>query len=133
MQDLIASKTTSIFVKTIKRYAKADSKEPNDVSILLSLSASEEVVYNVCHDFQPVREVTIKDVLNIGKIELGLPLSQIVPPQLKNIILTAQAEQKSKDVEFGVYLDREDDDDINIFLFKEGELVKKVNLSELLN
>lgn len=131
---MIISKTREIFSKAIKRFAKVDKMDEMDVSILLKLGEDEErqVKYFICHNYVPNREVTIKMVLNVGKIEFGMPLSHLVPPQIKKIIENLETQLDSKDVEVCVYLNKEDDEEVRYFVFNQGKLYKEVYLLDLI-
>ena len=89
-----------------------------------------EVGYKVCHNYAPVKSVTIMEVLGV-MIDLR-GYSMLVPPQIKNILKGFEDELSSKDIEVCVFLDREDDDEINYFLFSNGQLIKKFQLEEVL-
>lgn len=133
MQEFIVSETNKIFNKAIKRFAKKDKIEQNNVSILLNLVGSEEdrsVQYRVCHEYQPVKSVTIMEVLGV-LIDLK-GYSMLVPPQIKRILQDFELENNSKDIEVGVFLNPEEDDEILYFLFNNGQLVKKFELANVL-
>jgi hypothetical protein len=141
MQEFIVNETKKIFNKAIKRNAKTDGIEEANVSILLHLFDEGEVEssgevkryvgYKICHNYAPVKSVGIMDILGV-KIDFK-GYSMLVPPQIKNILENFELETGSKDIEVGVYLDREDSNEINYFLFKNGQVVKKFNLEEVLN
>lgn len=132
MEEFIISETNKIFNKAIKRFAKKDGVEQENVSILLSLGQDEDrsVVYRICHEFVPVKEVKIMDILGVLIDIKGYSL--LVPPQIKKILENFESEQGSTDIEVGVFLDREDDEEILYFLFKEGRLVSKFLLADVL-
>ncbi len=141
MQEFIVSETNKIFSKAIKKYAKKDGIEEEKVSLLLHLfdegeiGENGEVVrsvgYKICHNYAPVFSVSIMDVLGV-KIDLR-GYSFLVPPQIKKIIEGFEAELSSSDVEVCVFLNREEPDEVNYFLFSNGQFVKKFELEEVLN
>jgi hypothetical protein len=140
MQEFIINETKKIFNKAIKRYAKKDGVAEENVSVLLHLydegeindegELERKVGYKICHNYAPVKSVSIMDILGVLIDMRGY--SMLVPPQIKNILLSFESELSSKDVEVCVFLDREDDDEINYFLFSNGQLVKKFQLEEVL-
>ena len=89
-----------------------------------------KVGYKICHNYAPVKSVGILEVLGV-KVDLKM-YSFIVPPQIKNIIENFESELGSRDVEIGVYLNRDDSDEVNYFLFSNGQLVKKFELEQVL-
>lgn len=141
MQDFITNETKKIFSKAIQRYAKKDGIAEENVSILLHLFDEGEigengeleryVGYKICHNYVPVKSATIMEILGV-KIDLKM-YSVLVPPQIKNILEKFEKETGSKDIEVGVYLDRDDSEEVNYFLFSNGQLVKKFELEEVLN
>ena len=140
MQDFITNETNKIFSKAIKRFAKNDKIEEEKVSLLLHLfdegeinekgELERKVGYKVCQNYAPVKSVRILEILGV-KIDLKM-YSYIVPPQIKNIIENFETETGSKDIEIGVYLDRNDSEEVNYFLFNNGQLVKKFELEQVL-
>ena len=131
MEEFILSETRGIFNKAIKRFAKEDKKDQNDVSFLLKLTPEREVGYVYCQDHAPFRETSIKEILNVRAIDMkGYTI--LVPPQIKNIIEKLEAQLGSKDVEVCVYLDREDEEEIRYFVYQDGKYIKEVNLLELI-
>lgn len=133
MQEFIVSETKKIFNKAIKNFSKKDGIEQDKVSILLNLEIEgkeKQVRYRVCHNYSPVKYVSIMDVLGV-KIDFK-GYSILVPPQIKNILENFEQEQQSEKVEAGVFLNPEDDDDVVFFLFKEGQMVRKFELADVL-
>jgi hypothetical protein len=132
MQDFIVSETNKIFNKAIKRISKKEAIETDKVSILLSLEKNEEsnVQYTVCHNYIPVKNVGIMEILGVLIDLKGYSL--LVPPQIKKILEDFELENSSKDVEIGVFLNPEDEDEVLYFLFKEGQLVRKFELTDVL-
>lgn len=130
MQEFIVDETTKIFNKAIKRFAKKEGIEEQNVSILLSLGEEKNVEYTLCVNYEPKDKLTIKEVLGV-KIDLK-QYSVIVPPQIKKILLGFEDEQKSSEIEVGVYLNPKDDDEILYFLFNNGQPVKQFELADVL-
>jgi len=132
MIEFILEETAEIFNKAIKNYAKKNKLEDLDVSILLTLSehGDRDVEYVMCESYVPVKKVGILDVLGV-KIDFKM-YSQFVPPQIKKILEGFEEELGSKDIEVGVYLDPEDEDEIKYFLFKEGQKVREFELASVL-
>jgi hypothetical protein len=132
MEEFIISETTKIFSKAINRFSKNDKQEPLNTSLILSLSEDEEkkVEYQICFEHQPVRKCSIMEVLGV-KIDLK-GYSLLVPPQIKKIIENFITELGSESVEVSVYLDREDENQVMYFLYKDGQLVKRFELQDVL-
>lgn len=134
MIDFIAKETTKCFVKGIKRMAKEAVLDETQVSFLLSLKKGEEgseVKYEVCHEYVPVRETTIKEVLGIKSIDLK-GYSLFVPPRIKEILEDFSKELSSDAVEISVHLNREDGEGVRYFLYNDTKYVKEFFLEDVL-
>lgn len=131
MQEFIVEQTNKIFSKCIKNFSKADKVEQNEVSILMHLQGEErEVGFKICHHHQPVKEVTIMNVLGVRIDIKGFSL--FVPPQIKKIIEGFESEVGSKNIELCVYLNREEEDEVRYFLYNDGAYLKEVFLKDVL-
>lgn len=133
MEEFIINETKKIFAKAIKRFAKKDGIEQENVSILLYLKDGDEgkeVGYKICHNHLPQRESRIMEILGVLIDIKGY--SMLVPPQIKKIIENFEIELGTADVEVCVYLDREDDDEVRYFLYNNGAFVKEFYLADVL-
>jgi hypothetical protein len=133
MQEFIIDETQKIFCKSIKRYANDLKKENHEVSILLYLKSEEgEKVdgYKICCNNQPVKEVSIKDVLNVKFDIKGY--SFLVPPHIIRFLKEFENELSSTQIDVCVYLSKEDDEECRFFLFNAGKFIKEVYLTELI-
>jgi hypothetical protein len=131
MEDFILSETRTIFNKAIKRFAKDNKKDQLDVSFLLRLTPEREVGYMYCQDHAPLRESSIKEILNVRAFDMK-GYTVLVPPQIKKIIEKLESQLSSTNVEVCVYLDREDEEEIRYFVYQDGKYIKEVNLLELI-
>lgn len=132
MEEFIISETTKIFSKAINRFAKNEKQNPLNTSFLLSIGEDEEkkVEYQLCFEHQPVKKISIMEVLGV-KIDLK-GYSLLVPPQIKKIIENFALELGSNKVEVSIYLDREDENQVMYFLYKDAHLVKRFELQDVL-
>jgi hypothetical protein len=131
MEDFILSETRTIFNKAIKRFAKENKKDQLDVSFLLNLTSEREVGYMYCQDHAPLRESSIKEILNVKSFDMkGYTI--LVPPQIKKIIENLEARMSSNNIEVCVYLDREDEDEVRYFVYQDGKYIKEISLLELI-
>lgn len=133
MEEFIVSETTNVFNKAIKRFAKNDKKEEQDVSIILKLDNSGELQYVLCHDHKANREITIKEIFNV-KIVDTKGYTMVLPPYIKKILVGLEENLNTKNVEVSIYQSRKEDDEDNIqyFVYTDGNFLKEVNLVDLL-
>jgi hypothetical protein len=133
MEEFIVSETTNVFNKAIKRFAKNDKKEAQDVSLILRLSDNGEIEYVLCHDHKPNREVTIKEIFNVKLVDTK-GYTMILPPHIKKILQGLEQSLDTKNVEVSVYQSRKEDDEDNVqyFVYKDGKFLKEVNLLDLI-
>ena len=133
MEEFIVSETTKVFNKAIKRFAKNDKKEEQDVSLILKLDNNGDLQYILCNDHKPKKEITIKEIFNV-KIVDTKGYTMVLPPYIKKILENLEITLNSKNVEVGVYQSRKEDDDegIKYFVYTNGNFLKEVNLVDLI-
>ena len=133
MQEIIIAETRKIFTKCIKRYAQKMKIEENEISLLLFLKEDDKrkVGYKICKHHIPDSEIGIMDVLGV-KIDLKM-YSQLVPPYIKKILENFETELSGGKIEVCVYLDREDEEDVQYFVYKDEKFVKPFDLADVLN
>lgn len=134
MLEFVVNKTQEVFVKAIQKISKDSMLDQTQVSFLLGLTevgGENTVKYEVCHEYVPVRETTIKEILGIKKIDFK-GFSFILPPKIKQILEDFAASQGSEEVEVAVFLSRENEDKIRYFLYDKGQLVKEFFLENVL-
>jgi hypothetical protein len=133
MEEFIVSETTKVFNKAIKRFAKNDKKEEQDVSLILKLDNNGDLQYILCHYHKPNREITIKEIFNV-KIVDTKGYTMVLPPYIKKILENLEITLNSKNVEVSVYQSRKEDDDegIQYFVYTNGNFLKEVNLVDLI-
>lgn len=131
LEDVIISETTNVFEKAIKRYASENKVTEDRISILLYLIEGEDA-YTLCIDNNPIKEVSIKDILGIKYIDMK-GYSIILPPQIVNILNKLEEEHKSNIIDVSVHFDiNGDEDKIRFFLYKEDKIIKEIFLEELI-
>lgn len=131
LEDVIISETTNVFEKAIKKYASENKVTEDRISILLYLIEGEDA-YTLCIDNNPIKEVSIKDILGIKYMDMK-GYSIILPPQIVNILKKLEDEHKSNIIDVSVHFDiNGDEDKIRFFLYKEEKLVKEIFLEEII-
>ena len=131
LEDVIISETQNVFEKAIKRYASENKVTEDRVSILLYLIEGEDA-YTLCIDNNPIKEVTIKDILGVKIMDMK-GYSVILPPHIVSILKKLEDEHKSKIIDVSVHFDINGDEDrIRFFLYKEEKVVKEIFLKELI-
>jgi hypothetical protein len=131
LEDVIISETRNVFEKAIKRFASENKVTEDRISILLYLINGDDT-YTLCIDNNPIKEVTIKDILNVKIMDMK-GYSVILPPQIVNILNKLEEEHKSNIIDVSVHFDiNGDEDKIRFFLYKEEKLVNEIFLEELI-
>jgi hypothetical protein len=131
MIEFIASESSRIFLKGIKKFI--ESKKIEDVfsvSLLLYIKKEDEVGYQFYVDGVFHSETTIKNLLGVKVIDTK-GYSVFAPPHIYNILIDLCNKMQSNKVDVSIYLN-EDEDDVNYFVYDNGNLIKKVELIELL-
>jgi hypothetical protein len=90
----------------------------------------DEVGYQYYVDGEFKSETTIKEILGVKVVDMK-GYSIIAPPYIYKILLDLRVELRSNNIDVSIYLN-EDGDDVNYFVYDNGNFVKKVELIELL-
>lgn len=131
LEDVIVSETQNVFEKAIKRYASENKVTEDRVSILLYLVDGEDA-YTVCIDNNPLKDVTIKDILGVRFMDMK-GYSVFLPPHIINILKVLEEEQKSNMIDVSVHLDISGEyDNIRFFLFRENKVIREIFLKEII-
>lgn len=131
MQEFIASESSKIFLKGIKKFIESNKIEDElSVSLLLYIKGMDEVGYQYYVDGEFKSETTIKEILGVKVVDMK-GYSIIAPPYIYKILLDLRVELRSNNIDVSIYLN-EDGDDVNYFVYDNGNFVKKVELIELL-
>lgn len=130
MLEALIAQVIVIFQKAIKKFSRKDAKEPLDVSLLLKLNEQNELEIDVCHSHIPVRQVPAKDVMGMTLWMSGL--GGVIIQHIEQIISNFRNELGVKEIDICVYLNREDDEDIDFFLYANSEFIRQFYLQEVL-
>jgi antitoxin component YwqK of YwqJK toxin-antitoxin module len=131
MQEFIISEATSIFLKAIKRYAKEQNVEENEISISLYLDEEGEVAYYLSVSGEWHSELSIKNILNVKTFSIkGYDI--LIPPHIQSFLIDFRTELQSQNVDVSVYINNEDEDEVRFFLYNNGNFVREVFLKDLI-
>lgn len=131
MQEFIVSESSKIFLKGIKKFIESNKIEDElSVSLLLYIKGMDEVGYQYYVDGVFNSETTIKEILGVKLIDMK-GYSVIAPPYIYKILIDLRVQLRSNNVDVSVYIN-EDGDDVNYFVYDNGNFVKQVELIELL-
>jgi len=131
MQDFIISEATSIFLKAIKRYAKEQMVEENEISISLYLDEQDEVAYYLSVGGNWHSELTIKNILNVKNFSIK-GYDVLIPPHIQSFLMDFRTELQSENIDVSVYINNEDEDEVKFFLYNNGKCVREVFLVDLI-
>jgi hypothetical protein len=131
MIEFIASESSKIFLKGIKKFIESNKIEDVfSVSLLLYIKEEDEVGYQYYVDGVFHSETTIKNILGVKVIDTK-GYSVFAPPYIYKILVDLCNKMQSNKVDVSIYLN-EDEDDVNYFVYDNGNFIKKVELIELL-
>jgi hypothetical protein len=131
MQEFIASESSKIFLKGIKKFIERNKIEDAlSVNLLLYIKGVDEVGYQFYVDGVFHSETDIKELLGVKVIDMK-GYSVIAPPYIYKILIDLREKLKSNAVDVSIFLN-EDEDDVNYFVYESGNFVKQVELIELL-
>jgi antitoxin component YwqK of YwqJK toxin-antitoxin module len=131
MQEFIISEATSIFLKAIKRYAKEQKVEENEISISFYLDEDGEVAYYLSVDGKWHSEISIKNILNVKTFSVkGYDI--LIPPHIQSFLVDFRTELQSENIDVSVYINNEDEDKVSFFLYNNGKIIREVFLKDLI-
>jgi len=131
MQEFIASESSKIFVKGIKKFIESNKIEDElSVSLLLYIKGMDEVGYQFYVDGVFHSETTIKELLGVRVVDMK-GYSIIAPPYIYKILIDLRVKLRSNNIDVSIYLN-EDRDDVNYFVYDNGNFVEQVELIKLL-
>ena len=132
MQEFIASESSKIFLKGIKKFIESNKIEDAlSVNLLLYIKGMDEVGYQFYVDGVFNSETTIKELLGVKVVDMK-GYSVIAPPYIYKILIDLRVKLRSNNVDVSIFLN-EDEDDVNYFVYDNGNFVKQVELIELLD
>lgn len=130
MKEALIAQVIAVFCKAIKKFAKKNGYEENETSLLLRLDGGNVLEVIICHEGKPVKPTTPKDVMGMTLTFSGLGgiIIQYIEQILKGFVLSCG----TSGIEVVVYLNREDDENVQFFLYADGILNKEFYLEEVL-
>jgi hypothetical protein len=130
MKEAIIAQVIAVFCKAIKKFAKKNDFEDNDTSLLLRLDGGQQLEVFICQNGRPVKQTTPKDVMGMTLTFSGLGgmIVEYIIQIIKGFVLSCGTSA----VEVLVYLNREDDENAQFFLYSDGIFVKEFDLDEVL-
>lgn len=130
MKEAIIAQVIVVFCKAIKKFAKKNGYEEADTSLMLRLNDSKTLDILICHLHNPVKPTTAKDVMGMTLSFSGL--GGMIVQYIEQILLGFRASCGTEAVDILVYLDRNDDENINLFLYADSKFVRQFYLEEVL-
>lgn len=130
MKEAIIAQVIAVFCKAIKKFAKKNGYEEVDTSLMLRLNAENKLDIIICHLHNPVKPTTAKDVMGMTLSFSGL--GAMIVQYIEQILVGFRASCGTEAVDVLVYLDREDDENINLFLYADSEFKRQFYLEEVL-
>lgn len=141
MKELIVEQIKITFTKAIKKFAKKDKIDSEDVSILFKLERIDAVDMDnvaadvkileayVCHNHVKTYKTKLQDIMGLTLTLSGI--GGLVQAHIHTII-ESFAEKHEGTIELSVYLDRDDDDDVSYFVYSNGSFITQFLLLDVL-
>lgn len=128
MIDFISSEFRKISIKAIERYSKQLGCEKKSVQLFLGLDADGNNIYGYLQNYTSAKKITFLNLLGV-KIDFkgySMIAPQFIKKALGNFAKSLECEQK--DVRVVIILN---DDNVLLWLYKNGSSVKKINFEDL--
>jgi hypothetical protein len=132
MKEAIISQVMLTFQKAIKKFAKKTNEpvENTSFSFFLSANVGKKVQIFLCTNYVIVSEIESKDIMGMTLNFSGL--GSMIMEYIHGILVDFSNEEKSKNVEVGVCLNRDDDEMVDFFLYVDGNVKKQFLLQDVL-
>lgn len=132
MKEAIINQVMLTFQKAIKKFSKKNNVSPENVSFIFRLSTDIEkkVEIILCLNHVMHSEVAAKDIMGMTLNFSGL--GGLIMEHIHSILIDFTNEFLTKDVDISVYLNREDDELVDYFVYKNGSFEKKFLLQDVL-
>lgn len=132
MKEAIINQVMLTFQKAIKKFAKKNNESPENVSFIFrqSMDVEKKVDIFLCLNHEIHSEILAKDIMGMTLNFSGL--GGMIMEHIHSIIIDFSNHCATKDVEISVYLNREDDESVDFFLYKNGSFEKPFLLQDVL-
>jgi hypothetical protein len=132
MKEAIINQVMLTFQKAIKKFAKKSNESPENVSFIFRLStdAEKKVDIFLCLNHEIHSEVASKDIMGMTLNFSGL--GGLIMEHIYSIINDFANHYSTRNIEISVYLNREDDELVDFFVYKDGSLEKQFLLQDVL-
>ena len=131
---MIKGRVIKVFTKAVKKYALENESKRLDTQVLLSITNEGVISYEVCNKFQPIKQVSFLDLLDV-KIDL-LSREAIATPFLQNSFINLQNELKVaelRSMKVIIFPKNEDSTKFGLHVFADGKAVKEISFDEIFN
>lgn len=130
MTDFIVDKFNEIVFKALERYGKENQVDVDQMQILFRLNEEEEVEYDLLKEYKKISSLTFNEIMNV-KIDFR-GYSLIVPPFIKQTLLTYSNEMETKVTELSVMCvaTQLTSSRIALCLYNGRDFVKQIKLEE---
>jgi hypothetical protein len=118
---MVQGMITKIFTKACHRYGKEFGVEPKDVQLLLK-RGDDAMVYKICTNFAPIREVTFDELLDVD-IDFMMREMIATPSLLDGFEKLKVSYEKGdyNDIKVIMYSSNPECSDFNLHTFCSGE------------
>lgn len=132
MKEAIINQVMLTFQKAIKKFAKKSNESAENVSFIFRISTDIEKKVDIflCVNHEIHSEVQAKDIMGMTLTFSGL--GSLIMEHIYAILIDFANHYMTRDVEISVYLNREDDELVDFFVYKSGSLDKKFLLQDVL-
>jgi hypothetical protein len=129
MKEFIISEVKKIFEKAILRYAKEYKSDVSDVSIVLYLTDSDEVGYELAINGEVEKIISFKEIRDVFVYDIK-QYDKIVPPYIQGFLVAFREEYKSDFMDVSVCMN--EDEIVQLFLYNDGRKIKEILLDDLI-
>jgi hypothetical protein len=129
MLAFIVNTFNEIIYKACERYGSEEGVEASDIQVLFTLDDEGEVNYTLLKKYNPLKQVTFNQILNVRIDFKGY--SQLVPPFIQKTLIEYGEKLETNPTQLMVMCVVKGKNNIGLFLYKDKKPIEEIILEDL--
>jgi hypothetical protein len=118
-----------IIYKACERFGSEEGVEASDIQVLFKLDDEGEVNYSLLKKYNPLKDVTFNQILNVRIDFRGY--SQLVPPFIQKTLIDYGEKLQTNPTQLMVMCVVKGKNKIGLFLYKDKKPIEEIILEDL--
>lgn len=129
MLGFIANTFYEIVYKACERFGSEEGVEASDIQVLFKLDDGGEVNYSLLKKYNPLKDVTFNQILNVRIDFKGY--NQFVPPFIQKTLISYGEKLETNPTDLMVMCVVKGKNKIGLFLYKDKKPIEEIILEDL--